>query len=323
MDCEAFMWKEERVNKYSTKGKPEFSICCGKGQIELPKEKPTPSYMWQLYDDKTKGAKFKDSIRVYNSLFAFTSTGGRVDHSINCGGAPYIYRLNGQNHHMFGSLIPDDGQPPKFCQLYIYDTANETNNRLRWINVRDGKEVHAEIIDGLTKMLDECNELVHEFRTQRDRFEQDKVTELEITLKISRADDGRENHIVPADDLAGIMVGDLDANCGTRDIIIHTHEDKLQRISDIHPKIMALQYPLLFPHGDDGFHVNLQYGRAGKKKTRKRELMSMKEYYSYRFQVRHNQGLQITLCHCFSFASFYCCYVLYSNIHLTFCENQG
>ncbi|XP_074356817.1 uncharacterized protein LOC141696591 [Apium graveolens] len=213
--CEAWMWKEEHVNKYCSKGIPEFSIYYGKGEIQLPKEKPTLSYMWQLFNDKRTEAHFQDCIRMYNNLFAFASCGGRIDHSVNCGGAPYIYRLNGQNHHLFGSLIPDEGQPPKFCQLYIYGTANETNNRLRWINVHDGKTIKAEIIKGLTKMLDDTNELMHEFMTQRDRFEQDKVIELEITLKISRSDSGRENHIVPADDLAGIMVGDLDENCKT------------------------------------------------------------------------------------------------------------
>ncbi|KAL8133227.1 hypothetical protein AgCh_008622 [Apium graveolens] len=260
--CEAWMWKEERVNKYCTKGIPEFSICCGKGEIQLPKEKPTPSYIWQLLNEKRTEAHFMDCIRMYNNLFAFTSMGGRVDHSVNCGGAPYVYRLNGQNHYLFGSLIPDEGKPPKFYQLYIYDTANETNNRLRWINVQDGKKVEAEIIEGLTKMLDVTNELVHEFRTQRDHFDQDQVTELEITLKISRSDSGRENHIVSADDIVGIMVGDLDENC----------------------------VPTSVPTGDDGFHIQLKYGHSCKKKSRKRQLISMKEYYSYKFQVRLNEG---------------------------------
>ncbi|KAK1354310.1 hypothetical protein POM88_047566 [Heracleum sosnowskyi] len=289
--CEACMWKEERTNKNVRRGRPQFSLCCAKGEIQLPKEKPIPSYMWQLYNDSKKGPRFKEGIRLYNSLFAFTSTGGRVDHSINCGGAPYIYRLNGQNHHLFGSLIPDDGADPKFCQLYIYDTENEVRNRMKWINVRDGQTVHAEIVEGLMKMLDEKNELVKEFRTQRDRFKDGEVTDLEITLKVSRAEDGRENHVGPLDEIAGIMVGDLDDNCGFCDIVIHSYEDGLQRISDIHPKLMSLQYPLLFPHGDDGFHVHLSYGSAGKKSSRKRALISQKEYYSYKFQVRCNQGM--------------------------------
>ncbi|KAL8112433.1 hypothetical protein AgCh_019950 [Apium graveolens] len=50
--CEAWMRKEERVNKYCSKGIPEFSLCRGKGEIQLPKEKSTPSYMWQLFNDK-------------------------------------------------------------------------------------------------------------------------------------------------------------------------------------------------------------------------------------------------------------------------------
>ncbi|KAK1396877.1 hypothetical protein POM88_006740 [Heracleum sosnowskyi] len=125
--------------------------------------------------------------------FSLCCAKGRVDHSINCGDAPYIYRLNGQNHHLFGPLIPDDGEDPKICQLYIYDTENE--------------------------------------------------------------------------------------------------EDGLQRISDIHPKLMALQYPLMFPHGDEGFHVHLSYGNAENKSSRKRTFISQKEYYSYTFQVRRNEGM--------------------------------
>lgn len=192
--------------------KGSLSYHCVVGLIQLPKEKPTPSYLWQLYNNKNIGLKFKDVIRIYNSLFALTSTGGRVEHSINYGEAPYIYRLNGINHHLFGSLIPDDGSDPKFCQLYIYDTSNEVANKMKWINVNDGQAVHAQIVEGLITMLDDTNELVKEFRSHRDRFEQDKVQELEITLKISRAESGRENHVTPADDVAGILAGDLEDN---------------------------------------------------------------------------------------------------------------
>lgn len=124
------MWKEESVNKRVKSSIPKFSLCCKKGQIKLPKNPPTPSYLWQLYNDTKKGKQFRNASRIYNSMFAFTSSGGNVDNSINNGGSPYVYRLNGQNHHVFGALIPDVGQPPKFCQLYIYDTENEVCNRM-------------------------------------------------------------------------------------------------------------------------------------------------------------------------------------------------
>ncbi|KAK1354728.1 hypothetical protein POM88_047984 [Heracleum sosnowskyi] len=80
--CHAWMWKEERVNKSVTRGTPLFPICCAKGNIQLPKEPPTPSYLWRLHNDKEKGKRFQDGIRLYNSIFAFTSTGVRTNEGI-------------------------------------------------------------------------------------------------------------------------------------------------------------------------------------------------------------------------------------------------
>ena len=57
--------------------------------------------------------------------------GGKIDHSINTGGAPPVFRLNGQNHHLIGSLLPVEGAPPKLTQLYVYDITNEVANRIQ------------------------------------------------------------------------------------------------------------------------------------------------------------------------------------------------
>ena len=173
-------------------------------------------------------------------MFAFTSMGGRVDNSINNGSSPYVYRLNGQNHHLFGSLIPNDGEDPKFCQLYIYDTENEVENRLKWASVKDGKTVDADIIEGLLTMLDETNELTKYFQMARDRFKEQPMQDLNIVMKVCRSVTGHENFIGPSNQVGAIMVGDLEDTCGERDIIVETKSKGLERISDIHPKLMAL-----------------------------------------------------------------------------------
>ncbi|KAK1355180.1 hypothetical protein POM88_048436 [Heracleum sosnowskyi] len=289
--CNAQMWKEERVNKNVTKGLPIFSMCCKKGEVKLPAQLPTPSYLSMLYADKEKGPSFERSIRLYNSMFSFTSTGGNVDHSINTGRGPYIYRLNGQNHHVFGSLIPDDGETPKFCQLYIYDTTNEVNNRLRWVNVSDEQVVDAEIVQGLITMLDETNELVEKFRTTRDRFENNDLVDLKVELKVCRSESGQENHISATDEVAGIMIDSSDNSSGCRDIIIETKMNRLERVSYIHPKLMALQYPLLFPNGEDGYHNKIPFQSSDPGSNKDRDFMSMKDYYSYHLQVRENEAI--------------------------------
>ncbi|PWA62908.1 hypothetical protein CTI12_AA360690 [Artemisia annua] len=66
-----------------------------------------------------KSSSFMDNIRHYNSMFAFTSMGGKQDKTVNVGRGPYCYRIQGQNLHKIATLLPAKGKPPKFAQLYI------------------------------------------------------------------------------------------------------------------------------------------------------------------------------------------------------------
>ena len=54
-------------------------------------------------------------------MFAFTSIGVIIDNEINHRLGSCVFRINGQNHHRMGSLLPVEGGRPKFAQLYIYD----------------------------------------------------------------------------------------------------------------------------------------------------------------------------------------------------------
>lgn len=64
------------------------------------------------------------------------------------------------------------------CQLYIYNTVNEVNNRLRWVNAVDQQNVDAEFVQDLIIMLYETNELCQKFRMARDRFENNDLVDL-------------------------------------------------------------------------------------------------------------------------------------------------
>ena len=80
-------------------------------------------------DHKTK--IILQDIRIYNSMFSFTSIGGKTDASKNNGSAPPQFILNGHNYHHIGSLLSEDGSKSKFAQLYIYDTENKINNKMK------------------------------------------------------------------------------------------------------------------------------------------------------------------------------------------------
>lgn len=130
--CKAIMWYEERSDKSKNSKNPKFSDCCMKGKVELPFLKKPPDLLWNLMQGHDPRSKcFKENIRAYNSMFAFTSFGGKVESSINNGSGPPQFILSGQNFHRIGSLVPSESSTPRFAQLYIYDTYNECQNRLQ------------------------------------------------------------------------------------------------------------------------------------------------------------------------------------------------
>ncbi|XP_074314646.1 uncharacterized protein LOC141649873 [Silene latifolia] len=126
----AILWYLERVRKDRNTLHPTFSLCCSDGKITLPLLKQPPQLLLDLLSRRHPLRNhFIDNIRAYNMMFLFTSMGGKIDNSVNQGRGPYTFRMGGQNVHRIGSLLPPDQNTPKFCQLYIYDTEQEVQNR--------------------------------------------------------------------------------------------------------------------------------------------------------------------------------------------------
>lgn len=103
--CKARMWNEELNNKSLKHHEPTFSLCCQDGRVQLPEDRPPPPILADLLSGSEKTPHFLKNIRTYNSMFAFTSMGGKIDHRINNGNGPYCFKLNGQNYHLIGNLI--------------------------------------------------------------------------------------------------------------------------------------------------------------------------------------------------------------------------
>jgi hypothetical protein len=130
-DCGAMIWDSEKVKKDLGTDAVKVSMCCKKGKITLPYIKEPPLLLRNLFNGiHPKSSNFLTNIRSYNNMFSFTSLGGKIDTGKNKGKGPPHFVIAGQNYHRLGSLIPNDGEPPKFAQLYIYDTQNEVANRL-------------------------------------------------------------------------------------------------------------------------------------------------------------------------------------------------
>ena len=84
-------------------------------QILLLKElPPLLKYLLGLASSQ-KDVKFHKNIRAYNSMFVFTSIGGRVDTTINRAKSSYVFRISGQNFHRINSLLPEVRKKSSFA----------------------------------------------------------------------------------------------------------------------------------------------------------------------------------------------------------------
>ncbi|KAM5549294.1 hypothetical protein ABKV19_000622 [Rosa sericea] len=291
-DCNACFWFGEAVKRSSSNASLIYTSCCRKGQIKVEQPKPTPAFLENLLnpDNGSESKLFRENIRVYNSMFSFTSMGASIDYKINTGSCPYVFKISGQVHHLMGSMLPPDGECPKYAQLYVYDTKNEVSNRINVVDPTHVNEnIKSDIVQGLIKMFDETNELVKTYRMARDKYEHHALPSFNMTMLSRQPTDSKQYEEPTSEEIGGLIVGDIGEFNSNKDIIIESNDGRLRRISKIHPKYMSLQYPILFPYGEDGYRPDLPIQQVIGNSRKKRQRISMREYITYQIQDRNNE----------------------------------
>nr|XP_025877686.1 uncharacterized protein LOC9266439 isoform X10 [Oryza sativa Japonica Group] len=227
--CGALFWYQERVVSQSSHRAKRiaYNLCCRGGKISLPPPKPFPPILQDLirFDGGARSNSFMRLIRQYNSLFAFTSLGANIDRSINTGQGHYVFRINGVVHHRIGSLVTAPGQRPEFAQLYIYDTANELQNRLNIFYHTDdpGDVPDPVIVQELISMLDQFNPLVQQFRLARDKLLSPSAPE--IAIKLIGSDHSQSDHysLPTISELATLIIPGASCEVSKFDVIVQKH----------------------------------------------------------------------------------------------------
>ncbi|XP_056857211.1 LOW QUALITY PROTEIN: uncharacterized protein LOC130506557 [Raphanus sativus] len=296
--CGAIMWYGERLNKRRNAKIPTFSLCCMQGQVQLPKLKEPPTVLKNLMEgEDAESRHFQKNMRAYNMIFSFTSLGGKVERSLKKGKGPPMLVLQGENYHLMGSLAPKNDSQAKFGQLYIADTENEVENRAKCLS--SGKNgfqpnkkdtLRKDIIEKLMKMLDEVNPYAKQFRTARDRFHIAPEDSFHMRIVSERSKDGRTYDTPTASEVAALIPGDFNLDMDKRDIVLQQKTGALKRISEIHASYLALQYPLLFTHGEDGFRLGIKKGVTKATKKQKKPDISMRQFFAYRLHERKNES---------------------------------
>jgi hypothetical protein len=251
--------------------------------------------------------------------------GADIDKTINSGGAPYVFKMSGSVFHRMGSLLPRADESPKFAQLYMIDSADQLQRRLDLFGQEDvaGETGGTEtadplIVRELTDMLNQHNHLVEQFRFARRRLHPSGSTNIVIRfLGDEGGSHGTRFSGPTACEVAALIVGDLTPEVNRFDVVVETNSHELRHVSSLNPSLMALQYPLLFPYGDKGFHLGIKYMNRPSFSGRpvfsdlpessssatpdvptdsSRDEVSMMEYYAYYFYYRQDEPNPYTCC---------------------------
>jgi hypothetical protein len=146
------------------------------------------------------------------------------------------------------------------------------------------------LVKDLKEMIDHCNPLAKGFRKVRDAFESGQCANLSLRLYRNRYKDSRMHNIPTVDEVAGLIVGDFDDSDIGRDIIVNDKRFGLTRIHETHVLFMPLQYPLIFPWGENGWEPDIPHRKTKEPKAgEKEERVTIREFMAFRFQERNNE----------------------------------
>jgi len=277
--CHALHFLSEKLSDSSQRN-PRFGTCCLQGQVSLPPQQKWPIELDQLYAIP----QFVNNIRQYNCATSFTSVGVAVDNRALQNSGPHAFEIHGALHHNMGGLMPPEGQQAAYAQLYIYDAQEATDVRaIRNPNLNPAflRTIH----DVLWRHhpFAQLNKQAYQVMREKPPEEQSHVF---VRIHFQEGTDGRRYNLPSANEIAAVIPGDGSEDVSdNRDIILRLQGGQLRRISHLSPFYSTLHYVLLFPRGEEGWHLDipLQVDEDGRARSKK---VTQLLYYAYRLHIR-------------------------------------
>jgi hypothetical protein len=271
--CQALHWMEERLARSSIQS-PKFGMCCNSGKIILPAPPEPPQPLKSLLDGNNQSngtsplssfksdfyieaKEFRENIRNYNNAFAFSSLGVKIDSSVYGPNGIYTFRIQGELYHRISTLLPPNGKPPNFAQIYIYDSNPQSQAQTRANRVHDKVDINT--ILRLQEMLEHHNPYVAIYRTAKERLD----LEEHISLRFKTVDtphlDGRRYNHPTASEVAVIMIGNGEDGATERDLVVQARDGRFRSISYLKSFYIPLRYPMIFVFGEQGWHPHIHF----------------------------------------------------------------
>ncbi|XP_027174256.1 uncharacterized protein LOC113773851 [Coffea eugenioides] len=296
------------------------NFCCSGGEILIV----APSMPYDLkrlfIENDEESAHFRNNVRTYNSNLGFTSFAARYDPELtkNTKGV-YTFCVQGQVYHFLNSLQQSSEKPSRI-QFYFFDSDEELA-----IRVGSSDKLRKGTLKLLMRILSN-NPYAKFFKNLRNV---PNIDSYKIVLNCYPDLDQRVYNLPTVSQVAAIWTEDDDESADRNvHIQVYTHSNTSHRIKHYYGYYDPLQYPILFPQGECGWHHGVKKLRKRKRNANsceadfnvdlssvddpshlldlerravehgksEEDTVSAREYYCYRFQIREND--ESMLLHC-------------------------
>ncbi|KAL6571906.1 hypothetical protein OROMI_012864 [Orobanche minor] len=225
-------------------------FCCLHGQISLALPR-MPQRLWELYTslESSAAVHFRRRCRTYNNTTAFSSLGIRYDETlVKSNKGIYTLRIQGAVYHFIRDLMPADGHGRQL-QLYFYEPEHELENRLS-----QSGDLDVHILEDIIDLM-QLNPYAVFFRGLRELVNLD---EYNIVLRADPSLDMRIFNLPTVNQVAAIWNELTDAPAmQPHDIRVYAYSGKTHCVHYYYGCYDPLQYPLLFSHGESGWHTGI------------------------------------------------------------------
>ena len=193
--------------------------------------------------------------------------------------------FEGRVQHRVGPLKAEEGEIPRFVQLYVHDTSLETAQRFKNMYIpanvsHTHKQQLGEILTTVKEALHANNPFIKDFK-QIIEIGEEQLPQGKIIISAKSRPTGE--HARRYNEQLNLQEVSILTCSEPHDLVLEMRGGGLQRISNLNPKGMPLHFTLLFPHGTFGWDPNTP-------NTKGKGRVTTREFYAYHLNERDLQG---------------------------------
>lgn len=298
--CEARHFNCERTSR------GHFTLCCNNNQMviaEGPRRLQEAPELLQslLVDDSQIATQYRRDIRRYNNTLAFAAFSTDLNQRRLPGRGPRVFTVHGQVYRRItNDVVRNDDRHPSYCELYFIESGEANRARM---NQNHQGELNETVLTDLDTMLRQTNPFAMAFSNMRAVWlEEQRIANANPLVQPRRVtmhlvadpnSDPRRYNLPPAqvNEVSVVFAGNNGQPPGNLDLVVYDSnpvnpQHRMQTLSYGSQHADPMLYPLLFPHGELGWHFELRQDDGGRRNA-VRTRNTIREFVCHRLAIRY------------------------------------